>query len=348
MNITSLTRSGLRTAAVLLALPILLNCQQSASTATTGAKSAQEASASANGDVATPTDAGPCADYATRVCAALSDDSPECATMKAATELMPEAACTAGLKDIAYTTAKYKESRKVCDELVNKLCNDLGKETETCGMVTLHTKKFPADRCASMMEQYPQVIADLKKREEANKPLSAEKQAALSKDAAVRFGSKEAKVTIIEFSDFECPYCSRAADTVSQIKEKYKGNNDVQFIFRQFPLGFHKNAQVAAEASLAANEQGKFWEFHDMMFENQKQLHREALEGYAKKLGLNMEKFTKALDDKTYEGAVKEDLKLGELAAVSGTPSMFINGARVTNPTDFTTIQKLIDAELTK
>ena len=348
MNITSFTRSGLRSAAVLLALPILLNCQQGASAPTTDATPAAETSAPATADAAQATDAGPCADYATAVCAALSDDSAECGTMKAATELMPEAACTAGLKDIAYTTAKYKESRKVCDELVTKICDDLGKATETCGMVTLHTKKFPADRCASMMEQYPQVIADLKKREEGNKPLSAEKQAALTKEPAVRFGSKEAKVTIIEFSDFECPYCSRAADTVSQIKEKYAGNNNVQFIFRQFPLGFHKNAQVAAEASLAANDQGKFWEFHDMMFENQKQLTRDSLEGYAKKLGLDMKKFTKALDDKTFEAAVKDDLKLGELAAVSGTPSMFINGSRVTNPTDFASIQKLIDTELTK
>jgi protein-disulfide isomerase len=211
-------------------------------------------------------------------------------------------------------------------------------------MVSTMTSKFPTEHCTMMLSQYDQVLADLKRREESNKPLSAEKIKALTAAGAPSFGSKSAKVTLIEFSDFECPYCSKAAETVSQIKKKY--GDKVHFIFRQFPLGFHKNAQVAAEASLAANAQGKFWPYHDMLFQNQKKLDRESLDGYAKKLGLDMAKFKKALDSKTYEAAVKSDLKLGELAAVSGTPSLFLNGERVANPTDFNAIDKMIGEKL--
>ena len=213
-------------------------------------------------------------------------------------------------------------------------------------MVQTHTGKFPVERCEMMTTQYPKVLEDLKKREDTNKPLSAEKQAKLAANATATFGSSDAKVTLVEFSDFECPYCSRAADTLNEVKKAF--GDKVHFIFRQFPLGFHKNAQLAAEASLAANAQGKFWEYHDLMFENQKQLARTDLDGYAEKLGLDLTKFKKALDDNTYTSTVKDDLKLGEIAAVSGTPSMFINGSRVSNPTDFASIKGMIEAELKK
>jgi protein-disulfide isomerase len=151
-------------------------------------------------------------------------------------------------------------------------------------------------------------------------------------------------VTIVEFSDFQCPYCSRAASVASQIKSKYA--DKVRFVFRQFPLSFHQNAHIAAQASLAANAQGKFWELHDKMFENQQKLDRESLEASAKEIGLNLAEFKKALDDKTYESIVDAELKLGESVAVDGTPTMFLNGKRIANPTDFDAISKEIDTAL--
>ena len=351
MHISSFRRSNLTTTKLLgalILLPFLLNCQGNAAqkapdtTAPTKTATADSGTDSATNNA--PSD--PCSKYAAAVCKETNPESPECAAIKAAATLMPHAACEAGMKDLAYTANAYKDSRKTCDELANKLCSDLGPESETCKMVQTHTGKFPTERCQMMMTQYPQVLADLQKREEANKPLSEEKQAKLSTNAAATFGSAKAKVTLVEFSDFECPYCSRAADTVNEVKKAF--GDKVHFIFRQFPLSFHKNANLAAQASLAANAQGKFWEYHDLMFENQKQLTRPALEGYAEKLGLNVTKFKKALDNKTFESAVKEDMKLGELAAVSGTPAMFINGSRVANPTDFASIKGLIEAELKK
>jgi protein-disulfide isomerase len=157
-------------------------------------------------------------------------------------------------------------------------------------------------------------------------------------------GPQNAKVTIVEFSDFQCPFCSRAAEATSKLKEKY--GTKIRFVFRQFPLSFHQNAQLASEAALAANEQGKFWEYHDKLFANQNALERDKLEGYAKEVGLDVAKFKKALDSKTFAATVAEDLKLGEEAAVDGTPTMFLNGARIANPTDFDAISKQIDAAL--
>jgi protein-disulfide isomerase len=158
------------------------------------------------------------------------------------------------------------------------------------------------------------------------------------------FGPADAKVTVIEFSDFECPYCSKAAETVTQLKGKYA--DKVRFVFRHFPLSFHPNAHVASQAVLAASEQGKFWELHDLLFQNQKALDRASLEGYAKKIGLKADVFTAALDSKKHAERVEADMKLGNEVGVNGTPTMFVNGERVANPTDFGSVSALIDKAL--
>ena len=210
--------------------------------------------------------------------------------------------------------------------------------------MTTETKKFPPEKCKMMMEHLSEVTAELQRMEEANQPLSAETQVAISQGGAVAFGPANAKVQIVEFSDFECPYCSRAATVVHQIKEKY--GDRVRFTFRQFPLPMHPNAKLASEAALAANSQGKFWEFHDRLFKNQKQLDRAGLEEQAKQAGLNMPAFKKSLDDHKFAATIDTDVKLGEKAQVSGTPSMFINGARVANPTSFEAVAEMIEAAL--
>jgi len=285
-----------------------------------------------------------CEDYAKRLCTETGEASPECASLKSTLEIMPPEACAAGLANVAFTTKKLGEKRKVCDELVTKLCAELGAETATCKMVTEKTKEFPPDRCNMMMEHYAEVIADLKRQEEKNKPLDAAKLASLSAGATTVFGPEGAKVTIVEFSDFQCPFCSRAATATHELKQKY--GDRIRFVFRQFPLSFHDKAHVAAEASMAANAEGKFWEFHDKLFENQQSLDRESLEKFAQELGLNMTNFKKALDEKTYAAAVDAELALGGTVGVDGTPTMFLNGKRVGNPTDVAAISAEIDAAL--
>lgn len=287
---------------------------------------------------------GPCGAYASQLCDAAGKESPACAAINTATELMPPDACSAGLKNIKFSTDKLAEKHKKCDELVTKLCAAVGKETESCEMVTTQTKQFPPERCEQMLPKLPEIIAELQKREAANKPLSAEAQATIAGGNAPAFGNAKSSVTIVEFSDFECPYCSRAADVTKQIKDKY--GDKVRVVFRQFPLSFHKNAKLAAEAALAANAQGKFWEFHDVLFANQQKLDAASLDEHAKKAGLNMAAFKASLSKHEFAATVDADTKLGEQVAVQGTPTMFINGARVANPTDFAALSAQIDKAL--
>jgi len=291
-----------------------------------------------------PADPKACEQFAERICKETTENSPTCTNLKSSLELMTPEACSVALTSVDVSIKKLGEARKKCDELTTKLCTDLGPETQTCDMVKNTTKTFPPERCEQMLGRYGEVLAGLKKQEERNKPLDAEKVAKLTQGAKTAFGPTDAKVVIVEFSDFQCPFCSRAANAVHSLKQKY--GDKIHFVFRQFPLSFHENAHISAEASMFAAEHGKFWEFHDKLFENQKKLDRPSLEGYAKELGLDVAKLKKALDDKTYAAAVDAEMKLGEEVAVDGTPTMFLNGKRVSNPTDVDAISKEIEEAL--
>jgi protein-disulfide isomerase len=298
----------------------------------------------ASGSAAAGAPSGPCEQYATQLCDKAGKESETCKAITTTTGLMPPAACTAALKDVAFSVKKLGDQRKACDELIAKLCKEFGEKTDICTMVTTQTKQFPPDRCAMMQQHYGEIVADLKRMQGQNQPLSAEQQALLGKAPAPSFGPADAKVTVVEFSDFECPYCSKAADVVTQVKKKY--GDRVRFVFRQFPLSFHPNAKEAAEASLAAHAQGKFWQFHDKLFQNQQQLDRASLEKHAKEAGLNVVSFKKALDSDEFAAQVDADLKLGEQVQVNGTPTLFVNGARVDNPTSVETVSAAIDKAL--
>lgn len=296
-------------------------------------------------DKAPAASAKACEDFSARICKEIGNDfATNCVEVKHTVELLTPDTCALAMKNVDHSIKKLGEKKKKCDELETKLCNDIGPTTKSCDMVKKHIKSFPPDRCEMMLGRYPEVLADLKKQEDRNKPLDAEKIAKLTAGDAPSFGPKESKVTIVEFSDFQCPYCSKAATAVTELKKKY--GDKVHFVFRQFPLSFHQNAHISAQASLAAHAQGKFWQFHDKMFENQQKLDRASLDEYAKQLGLDMAAFKKALDDGTYKATVDAEMKLGEEVAVDGTPTMFLNGARVANPTDVAEISKEIDAAL--
>jgi len=307
-----------------------------------GTAPAASGSAAAAGSAAAPS--GPCQEYTLKICDKAGQGSPTCQAFTTATGFMSPDACKVGLKDIDYAVKKLAEGQKSCDELTGKLCKEFGPTSETCTMVSAQTKQFGAEKCSMMLTHYEEVVGELRKMEDAKKPLNPELQAQMTRGSNPSFGPADAKVTVVEFSDFQCPYCSRAAEVVHDIKAKY--GDKVHFVFRQFPLSFHENARQAAEAALAANAQGKFWDFHDRLFKNQKSLDRAALEGYAKDSGLNVSAFKKALDDKTYSSQVEGDLKLGEQVSVQGTPTMFVNGARVANPTSFDEVAKQIEEAL--
>lgn len=157
-------------------------------------------------------------------------------------------------------------------------------------------------------------------------------------------GPENAPVTIVEFSDFQCPFCSRVIPTLNQVKEKY--GDKVRIVFRQYPLPFHQQAQKAAEASLCANDQGKFWQLHDAMFANQQALGVDQLKAKAAELGLNADSFNSCLDSGKYAAQISTDMKEGSAAGVSGTPAMFINGRFVNGAVPFEEIDAVVADEL--
>ena len=160
-------------------------------------------------------------------------------------------------------------------------------------------------------------------------------------------GDKDAPVTIIEWSDFECPFCGRFyRDTLPLIEEEYIKTGKVKLVFRDFPLSFHQNAQKAAEAAECAGEQGKFWEMHDLLFEGGVQDGTAGFKQYAKQLGLNTAKFNECLDSGAMASEVRKDTADGAAAGIQGTPGFLINGKLISGAMPFSNFKQIIDDEL--
>lgn len=159
-------------------------------------------------------------------------------------------------------------------------------------------------------------------------------------------GAANAKVTIVEFSDFQCPYCSRAEPSVDEVMKNY--SDKVKVVFRHYPLDFHEKAFKAAEAAACAEEQGKFWEFHKTLFANQGALAVEDLKTHAKTLGLDSGKFNECLDSGKMKTKVDDDMKAGQAVGVNGTPAFFINGIAISGAQPFEKFKEIIDAELAR
>ena len=140
-------------------------------------------------------------------------------------------------------------------------------------------------------------------------------------------GPKAAKVTLVEFSDFQCPYSKRVAPLVKDLLDTFP--NDLKHVYKHFPLGFHKRAEPAARASIAAGIQGKFWEMQNILYENTKNLEDKDLKKYAEKIGLNVEQFEKDYQSEKVAKLVKNDMAEARRVKVTGTPTLFINGKRV-------------------
>jgi protein-disulfide isomerase len=166
-------------------------------------------------------------------------------------------------------------------------------------------------------------------------------------DGYPAWGNPKAPVTIVEFSDFQCPFCSRAVPTLNQIKQTY-GPDKVRIVFRDMPLPSHNRAEPAALASHCANEQGKFWEMHDKLFENQTKLEDADLKGYAKALGLDSAKFSECFDSKRYAGIIEKSKREAESLGIQATPSFVINGVLLQGAQPFERFKEKIDRAMSK
>jgi protein-disulfide isomerase len=158
------------------------------------------------------------------------------------------------------------------------------------------------------------------------------------------WGPTDALVTIVKFTDFQCPFCSRGANTMKQVRKAFKGQ--VRIVYKHNPLAFHKQAHIASQATLAANAQGKFWEYHDKVFANYRSINKANLIKWAGELGLNVGEFKAALDSGKYKAQVNRDLAYGRTVGVRGTPNFFVNGRKVAGAYPFNHFQKIIKEEI--
>ncbi len=160
-------------------------------------------------------------------------------------------------------------------------------------------------------------------------------------------GSDDAPVTMIEFSDYECPFCERFfIQTLPQIQKDYIDTGKVKFVYRDYTLSLHLNAMKAAEAAECAGEQKKYWEYHDALFQHQNALDNKSLKQYAIDLGLDTEAFNQCLDSGAMAGEVQKDFQEGSRLGIRGTPTFFINGTKVVGALPYDAIKQIIEREL--
>ncbi len=201
-------------------------------------------------------------------------------------------------------------------------------------------------RSVRLAEARKRYLADLRRRAGVEILLEGPKVQVMAAGDDPAAGPANAPVTLVEYSDFQCPYCSRAYPTIKQLQAKYK--DQLRLVFKDFPLDIHPFAAKAAEGGACAFEQGKFWEFHDKLFENQKALGVPDLKKTALSLGLDPKRFNDCIDSPKYAYDWQADMAEGQKLGVNGTPTFFANGRMVVGAKSLEEMSKIIDEELAK
>jgi len=187
------------------------------------------------------------------------------------------------------------------------------------------------------------LIDKLKAKAGVTVTLEPPRQAVASAGHAAQ-GPKDAPIELIEFSDFQCPYCQRANPTVQQVLKTY--GDRIHFVYRHYPLPNHPNARPAAEAAACAHEQDRFWPYHDRLFENTSRLTDADLKEHASAVGLDTGRFNECFDGRRFKDQVEQDIKEGNEAGVTGTPAFFINGRALEGSQPFEAFKSVIEEEL--
>jgi len=207
-------------------------------------------------------------------------------------------------------------------------------------------QKAMLDRIEKIEKTQKELLAALHKRSPNRPAVDYNKVYDIKIGQSPVRGAKDAKVTLIEFSDFQCPYSKRVQPLIEALLKAYPDN--LQHVYKNFPLRFHKQAMPAAKACLAAGLQGKFWEMEAILFENAKNLEDKDLKKYAKEIGLDVDQFEKDFHSEEVEKLVQEDIAEAKKAKVTGTPTLFLNGKRVQNRSEEVMkkdIQALLEGE---
>jgi protein-disulfide isomerase len=186
------------------------------------------------------------------------------------------------------------------------------------------------------------LVEELKKQQHVQVLLAAPRVEVAA--AGPARGAANAKITIVEFSDFQCPFCARAQPAIDQVLKQYP--DKVRIVYRDFPLSFHSNAARAAEAGHCANDQEKFWPLHDWIFTHQNELGEQELSNAAKDLGLDQKKFDACMVSHKYQQAVVDNQAAGEKAGVTGTPAFFVDGELLSGAQPFEKFQEVIERHL--
>lgn len=259
--------------------------------------------------------------------------------------LIEEAAKAAGMSADAYLQQESaRRAQPVGEAELKKFYDDVKGQVQGRSFEELREPmkaRMESDRSLQAREQ---LVAELEKKAAVKILLDPPRYTiAVAPDDPVR-GDRSASITIVEFSDYQCPFCSRINPTLAKVLETY--GNKVKIVFKDFPLPNHAEAPKAAEAAHCAAEQGKYWEMHDAMFANQRALGVPALKQAAAGLGLDAAKFARCLDSGQYASKVAAGAAQGEKLGVNSTPTLYINGRPVIGAQPFEVFKAAIDEEL--
>ncbi len=236
------------------------------------------------------------------------------------------------------------------DEYVKKETTGKSAATEAAAKKFYDQNKGPGsvpfDKIKSKLIQVlsRQALVERLRKNASVKILLEPKRLAVNSSDHPAIGAKDAPVTVVEFTDLQCPYCKKTEDTLKELRAKY--GDKIRIVHMDFPLPFHSHALDAANGARCANEQGKFWQFRDAVFADQGKLAPADLKAAAKKLGLNTTQFDACFDKAKYDSQIKSDLAAGEKLGVDGTPAFFVDGRPLTGAQPTEKFEEIINDEL--
>ena len=254
-------------------------------------------------------------------------------------QLVAQAASKAGLAEEAWLSQAKEALPAVSDEEVTAFFEENKSRLGTDPQLDQFADRI---RTYLMTQQEEKVYQQLYEAAEIQITLERERTQIAGTGASM--GPENAPITIIEFSDFQCPYCARVVPTLKKIRDTYP--ESVRVVFRHLPLNFHSQAKLAAQASVCADDQDQFWAFHDKLFEDQKNMGREKLVAYATELELDLPAFESCLDSPETVARVDADLAAAAEVGATGTPAFYVNGIMLSGAQPFENFQAVIEDEL--